>query len=417
MPLDTTQTALSDDYTRVRARSEALCSPLEVEDYGVQSMPDASPAKWHLAHTTWFYEQLVLTPFLSGYEVFHPGYAKLFNSYYESLGTLYTRSERGVLSRPTVREVYDYRAHVDAAMTTLLAQAGHPARAEIESRTVLGLNHEQQHQELLLTDIKHAFYKNPLRPAYLQNPPPKARAATTKGWLAFDEGVYEIGHEGSGFAYDNETPRHKVYLNAYRIADHLVTNGDYLAFMVDGGYENPDLWLSDAWAVVKAEGWHAPLYWEEGEQGWQAMTLSGMQPVDMDAPVCHVSFYEAAAYARWAGKRLPTEAEWEQAAARTATAGNLYAADVLMPLPSGPHHQFYGDVWEWTASAYTEYPGYHREAGPFGEYNGKFMSSQMVLRGGSCLTPADHIRATYRNFFYPQIRWQYSGIRLAEDGQ
>ena len=434
MPLDTTQTSLSDYFTRVRARTEDLTDPLEVEDFGVQSMPDASPAKWHLAHTTWFFEQLVLGPFAPGYKVFHPEYAGLFNSYYESFGSFFTRSERGVLSRPTVAQVFEYRAYVNAAMAGLLADVAHVSRDDVCARTILGLNHEQQHQELLLTDIKHAFSKNPLRPAYREmrssphatKPRQKRDTSATDvahdggdvragGWLEFPAGLYEIGHTGQGFAYDNETPRHKVYLNGYAIADRPVTNADYMAFIADGGYANADLWLSDAWSTVKSEGWRAPMYWEEGPDGWTAMTLSGMQPLDPEAPVAHVSFYEAAAYARWAGKRLPTEAEWEQAAARVPVRGNLYDPDALCPRASGPGHQFYGDVWEWTSSPYTEYPGYHREMGPFGEYNGKFMSSQMVLRGGSCVTPEDHIRPTYRNFFYPHIRWQFSGIRLAED--
>ncbi|WP_417449377.1 ergothioneine biosynthesis protein EgtB [Kordiimonas sp.] len=416
MPLDTALTDISEYFTRVRAESEALCEPLELEDYGVQSMPDASPAKWHLAHTTWFYEQLILGPYQAGYQVYHSAFADLFNSYYESLGSLFTRAERGVLSRPTVAEVYRYRAYVNDAMATLLADTAHRAREEIISRTILGLNHEQQHQELLLTDIKHAFSKNPLRPAYKTLAPQKeGGAAPPLGWLAFDAGVHEIGHTGPGFAYDNETPRHKVYLDGYALADRLVTNGEYLEFMAAGGYEDADLWLSDAWALIREQGWQAPLYWEKSGDRWTAMTLAGLQPVDMAAPVCHVSFYEAAAYARWRGKRLPTEAEWEHAVARQAVAGNLYDADCLRPKAAGGSRQFFGDVWEWTASPYTEYPGYHRQSGPFGEYNGKFMSSQMVLRGGSCVTPKGHIRPTYRNFFYPPTRWQYSGIRLAED--
>ncbi|WP_262690128.1 ergothioneine biosynthesis protein EgtB [Kordiimonas aestuarii] len=417
MPLDTAPSDIADYFSRVRAHSEALCEPLEVEDYGLQSMPDTSPAKWHLAHTTWFYEQLVLWPFAKGYKVYHPEFAAIFNSYYESLGTLFTRAERGVLSRPTVAEVYNYRAYVDGAMAALLADAMHPDRAEIISRTILGLNHEQQHQELLLTDIKHAFYKNPLKPAYkVAEPAAPTGTPGKEGWLAFTAGVQQIGFEGPGFAYDNETPRHKVYMDAYALADRLVTNGEYLEFIEAGGYRDPDLWLSDAWALLGQEGWHAPLYWQKTEDGWTAMTLCGMQPLDTAAPVCHVSFYEAAAYARWRGRRLPTEAEWEHAVATELGRGNLYSPDSLAPQPAaGGSRQFFGDVWEWTASPYTEYPGYHRQSGPFGEYNGKFMSSQMVLRGGSCLTPADHIRPTYRNFFYPHIRWQYSGIRLAED--
>jgi len=415
---------LVETYHAVRSRTEDLCVSLEVEDYGLQSMSDASPAKWHLAHTSWFYEQMILGPYLAGYESLNPEFAHLFNSYYESLGTFFQRSERGVLSRPTVKEVYAYRAYVDEAMVRLLADHAHENLHEITERTILGLNHEQQHQELLLTDIKHAFSKNPLRPAYSDENPVRAEVVHTEdksakhstGWLVFDEGLYEIGHAGSGFAYDNEMPAHKVYLGQYAIADQLVTNGEYIEFMAAGAYENADLWLSDAWAHLKQEGWTAPLYWQEVDGVWYSMTLHGWQQVDEHAPVAHVSFYEAAAYARWKGKRLPTEAEWEVAAKTQPLQGNLYNASQLAPMPkTGSNTQFFGDVWEWTASPYVAYPGYQRLKGPFGEYNGKFMSSQMILRGGSCLTPQDHVRPSYRNFFYPHIRWQYSGIRLAED--
>jgi ergothioneine biosynthesis protein EgtB len=441
---------ISDYFKRVRAHSEQLCSPLEVEDFGVQSMPDASPIKWHLAHTSWFYETMLLKPFLADYSPFSDAFAHLFNSYYESFGSFHTRAERGLLSRPTVREVYAYRAHIDQAMRTLLADEAHADRTSILERTVLGLNHEQQHQELMLTDIKHAFFKNPLRPAYQPAPeaPPSdvqlsdAQAAGTTAsattdqppppasWLTFEGGLVEIGHSGKAFAYDNEMPRHKVYLEPYALAPAPVTNGDYRAFVEAGGYRDADLWLSDAWALVKEGHWCAPFYWEKRDGAWWHHTLQGMQPVDMAAPVAHVSFYEAAAFARWHGKRLPTEAEWEHAAARYAPegipVGNLAGNAASNAADSGHyapraadgtnrHFQFFGDVWEWTASPYTEYPGYQRLSGPLGEYNGKFMSSQMVLRGGSCVTPADHIRPGYRNFFPPHTRWQFSGLRLAAD--
>lgn len=412
---------ISEYFDRVRRQTETLCEPLETEDYGLQSMPDASPAKWHLAHTSWFFETMLLVPYADGYQAYHPEFAHLFNSYYESLGRFFTRAERGVLSRPTVKQVYAYRAHVDNAMRQLLGLAKHPDIEEIIRRTVLGLNHEQQHQELLLTDIKHAFAKNPLRPTYREEASiGEVIEDTQNPWLSFEGGLAEIGHDGNGFAYDNEMPAHKVYLAPFSVAPSVVTNGEYQEFIEAGGYQDADLWLSDAWTRIREENWQAPLYWEKHDGAWHAMTLQGFLPVDEAAPVCHVSFYEASAYARWRGKRLPTEAEWEHAARQSSLQSshrdNLMDSDAFRPLPARQAtNQFIGDVWEWTASAYTEYPGYMRERGPFGEYNGKFMSGQMVLRGGSCLTPADHIRPTYRNFFYPHIRWQYSGIRLAED--
>ncbi len=403
-------------FSRVRNQTEALCAPLETEDYGLQSMPDASPPKWHLAHTSWFFEEMILKPYLKGYEPFNEAYAHLFNSYYESLGRFFTRAERGVLSRPTVKEVYAYRQYIDVAMRGLLSDASHPEKTEIERRTILGTNHEQQHQELLLTDIKHAFSKNPLRPAY-KSPPPEILAGEIKAdWLSFDAGLYETGDKDAAFSYDNEQPRHKAYLNGFKIATRPVSNAEYIKFINDGGYENADLWLSDAWALIKAEHWQHPLYWEKHNGTYECMTLHGMQTVHHSSPVSHVSFYEAAAYARWAEKRLPTETEWEVAAEQFPICGNLANGGMLAPTAvPNDSHQFYGDVWEWTSSPYTEYPGYQRLSGPFGEYNGKFMSSQMVLRGGSCLTPGDHIRSSYRNFFPPHTRWQFSGIRLAED--
>lgn len=410
------------DCLRVRSDTERLCDPLEIEDYCIQSMPAASPPKWHLAHTAWFFEALVLKPFLEGYREYHPLFARLFNSYYESLGDRHPRPERGLLSRPTVTEVYRYRAYVDEHMEKLLAQADHPQRSDIARLTVLGLNHEQQHQELLLTDILHNFACNPLRPAYgtASAPSMSAEPAPSLQWVDFAGGIKTIGHAGEGFAYDNEGPPHKIFLDDFRLASRPVTNAEFMEFIEAGGYRQPGHWLSDAWQAVREQRWEAPLYWERIGGEWRHMTLSGMRPVDFHAPVCHVSFYEAAAYARWAGKRLPTEVEWEVAAAGVPIAGNLRETGALHPLPAQPDgaslQQMFGDVWEWTQSAYTAYPGYRQADGPLGEYNGKFMCGQMVLRGGSCVTPADHIRATYRNFFYPAERWQFCGIRLAEDG-
>ncbi len=410
---------LQAGYARVRNDSETLCTPLAIEDYGVQSMDEVSPPKWHLAHTSWFFETLLLKPFLSGYEEFHPLFANLFNSYYESLGSFHPQARRGQLSRPTVAEVYRYRKHVDAHMAALLADSAHPQRSEIEQRTVLGINHEQQHQELLLTDIKHNFAVNPLRPVYRELAT-VAGDATPLHWVAFSGGVRAIGHAGPGFAYDNESPHHKVYLENYEIASRPATNGEFIEFINAGGYREPAHWLSDGWKIAQQHNWRAPLYWERLENQWWQMTLSGMRRVDEHAPVCHVSFYEATAYAHWAGARLPTEAEWEIAALPLAVAGNLREKDFLQPVPAQrikSLQQMYGDVWEWTQSAYSPYPGYRAVEGPLGEYNGKFMSGQIVLRGGSCVTPDDHIRATYRNFFHPWDRWQFSGLRLARDAQ
>jgi ergothioneine biosynthesis protein EgtB len=384
----------------------------------VQSAPEVSPPKWHLAHTSWFFETFLLKPYLSGYREFHPQFGYLFNSYYETAGTFHPRARRGLLSRPTVREVYGYRAHVNENLLRLLADRAHDDAAEIERRVVLGLHHEQQHQELLLTDIKHIFASNPLRPVYRDLPvAPRVDAAPLR-FADFSGGVREIGYAGAGFCFDNETPRHRAYLQDYRLGSRLVTNGEYLEFIAAGGYTQPQWWLSDGWRAVREQRWEAPLYWEHRDDRWQRMTLAGMRDVVAGEPVCHVSFYEADAFARWSGFRLPTEAEWECAAAAMPVRGNLRERDVLEPLAGTERDgvaQMYGDVWEWTASPYVAYPGFRPLAGTLGEYNGKFMSNQMVLRGGSCATPAGHVRATYRNFFYPWERWQFSGIRLADD--
>ena len=358
----------------------------------------------------------LLLPFDSDYRLFHPRFDTLFNSYYVTHGQPFPRPQRGLLSRPTVAEIYRYRAHVDDAMTRLLARATAAQWEEIRPRLQLGLNHEQQHQELLYTDIKHILAFNPLRPVYQPAPAPPSAPAVPLQWLEFAGGVKTIGHEEDGFCFDNETPCHRVYLNDYVLGSRLVTNGDYLAFIEAGGYQRPEYWLSDGWNMVRQQGWQAPLYWEQQDGQWWSMTLAGLRPVAEWEPVCHVSFYEADAYARWAGKRLPTEAEWECAAAPLPVGGNLQEAGYLHPAPAagaGGLQQLYGNVWEWTQSPYGPYPGFRPLAGTLGEYNGKFMCSQLVLRGGSCVTPTDHIRPSYRNFFYPGDRWQFSGIRLA----
>ncbi|MDQ1424618.1 MAG: hypothetical protein QOD72_2116 [Acidimicrobiaceae bacterium] len=404
------------DYCAVRDATERLAAPLAPEDQVVQSMPDVSPTKWHRAHTTWFFETFLLGPHLAGYEPFHPTYAFLFNSYYEAAGPRYTRSDRGLLSRPTVAEVTNYRTYVDAAMQRLLATGSPPA-----DLLLLGLHHEQQHQELLLMDIKHVLSRNPLHPAYDDLRVAAPGAPSPVSWLAFDGGLVEVGHTGDGFSFDNECPRHDTFLNPYRLADRPVTNGEWLEFMADGGYQRPELWLSDGWYTVQSGDWTAPLYWEADGDQWNMMTLAGRRAVPADEPVCHVSHYEADAYARWADARLPTEFEWEHAVVSRGVdpaSGRFLTTDVLHPRAAPPGRglrQAYGDVWEWTASPYIAYPGFRPAEGAVGEYNGKFMSNQIVLRGGCCATPVGHIRATYRNFFPPSARWAFSGLRLAAD--
>jgi ergothioneine biosynthesis protein EgtB len=405
---------LAQRFTEVRALSETLCAPLATEDYVVQSMPDVSPPKWHLAHTTWFFETFLLVPYLSGYQLFHPQFGYLFNSYYEAVGERHSRPQRGLLTRPTVAEVYQYRTYVDAAMQVLLTS--HGEQPEVSALLELGLHHEQQHQELLLTDIKHILALNPLRPAYRIDLPTLTAPAIQAQWQDYPGGLCPIGHEGSSFAFDNEGPRHVVYVQDYQLATQLVTNGDYLAFIEAGGYQKPEFWLSEGWDMVCREGWQAPLYWEKQDGQWWCMTLGGLRHLNLQEPVCHVSFFEADAFAHWAGYRLPTEAEWEIAAVHASVngnpeQGNLLAQGYLHPMPGWP--SLYGNLWQWTQSAYLPYPGFRPVKGAVGEYNGKFMCSQMVLRGGSCVTPPHHIRATYRNFFPPAARWQFTGIRLA----
>jgi ergothioneine biosynthesis protein EgtB len=417
---DASANPVAERYRSLRQVSGALIRPLSAEDCALQSMPDASPAKWHLAHTTWFFETFVLAPHVPRYRPFHPDYRVLFNSYYDAIGERHPRPERGLLSRPSLEEVHAYRRHVDAAMLELLEQAP-PFAALIE----LGLQHEQQHQELILTDVKHLLSRNPLKPVYQKQWPLTPVEPRERRWIAFEGGVREIGHEGEGFCFDNETPRHRVWVAPYLMASHPVTHGDFIDFIDDGGYRRPELWLSAGWEAVLAGGWQAPQYWQRRDGEWHVFTLHGEAPVDPHTPVCHVSFYEAEAFARWAGGRLPTEAEWELAAARGDAAaqrqGNFLESAALHPLPSrepareGFLAQAFGDVWEWTRSDYAPYPGFRTAQGAIGEYNGKFMSGQYVLRGGSCATPEKHIRATYRNFFPPQARWQFSGLRLARD--
>jgi len=398
----------------VRQTSLALCVPLTVEDHSLQAMPDVSPAKWHLAHTTWFFETFLLSEYLPEYVTVNPAFRNLFNSYYNAVGDRPLRAMRHALSRPTLDDVHAYRGHVDEAMDKLLAQELQP---QVLDLVELGMNHEQQHQELILTDVKYGLAANPLRPAYREAPDEEtSRPDVAMGWKAYPEGVYSVGHAGDGFTFDNEGPRHDTYLQAFRLASRLVTNGEYMEFMQSRGYETPALWLSDGWDCARVNQWSAPLYWEKRDGEWWNYTLDGMRPVRAEEPVCHVSHYEADAFARWAGSRLATEAEWEVAAQRCRVEGNLLESSALHPR-AGPDRdgltQMFGDVWEWTGSAYLPYPGYKPATGAVGEYNGKFMSNQMVLRGGSCATPQSHIRSTYRNFFPPHARWQFMGIRLA----
>jgi len=413
--------ALHARYQEVRGLTEELAAPLSAEDQTVQSMPDVSPTKWHRGHTSWFFETFLLCPRLSGYEPFHPAFAYIFNSYYESVGARHPRAQRGLISRPGVSDVAKYRGYVDEAMARLLA---HGTDRDTAVLCELGLHHEQQHQELLLMDIKHVLSANPLRPAYAAQ---QAAGRTpvagddggwrASGWLSHPGGAVEIGHRGDSFAFDNESPRHVAYLTPFALADRPVTCGDWLEFIDDGGYDRPELWLSDGWALSRLEGWRAPLYWsdEDGDGGWEVFTLGGARPVDPAEPVCHVSYYEADAFAHWTGDRLATESEWEAVASGEPTSGNLLDPAVLHPPTEGPGHRLFGDVWEWTSSAYSPYPGYRAPAGAVGEYNGKFMVNQYVLRGGSCVTPEGHVRPTYRNFFPASARWAFSGVRLARD--
>ncbi|HET6432210.1 ergothioneine biosynthesis protein EgtB [Dyella sp.] len=404
---------LQQRFLHVRQATVALSAPLSAEDLMVQSMPDASPGKWHLAHTTWFFEHFVLGR-RPGHRPRHPEWLVLLNSYYQSVGPMHARPQRGLLSRPTLAQVLDYRRYVDDAVSEWLGSSDDP---ELASLVELGINHEQQHQELLLTDIKHALWCNPMRPAYAEKAPaPSTEAAVAMRFVTGAEGVVEVGHDGDGFAFDNETPRHRTLLQPHALANRLVTNAEYRAFVHDGGYREAGLWLSDGWATVQAEAWQHPLYWDDALA--TEFTLAGVRPIDPDAPVCHLSYFEADAFARWAGARLPTEAEWETAARGLPLRGNLQERGRLQPQAATAGEgllQMYGDVWEWTGSPYVSYPGFKPLPGSLGEYNGKFMNGQWVLRGGSCVTPCDHLRASYRNFFPPHARWQFAGIRLGHD--
>ncbi len=428
------EVSLADRLFATRQLTVDLADPLSAEDMVVQAMDDASPTKWHLAHVTWFFETFILARHLAGYRVFDETFNYCFNSYYETQGARQPRPKRGLLTRPTSERVLAYREHVDAALRQLLS--GDDATDQEICRLIeIGINHEQQHQELLLTDCLALFAASPLQPHY-RKPHPRATGGDLDciNWISFDAGIRRVGNAGTSFGWDNEFPRHDVLVQPFRLADRLITNAEWLAFIADGGYGEPMLWLSDGWVAVNQAGWQAPLYWFKRDDQWWVMSLEGAAPVDPLAPVCHVSYYEADAYARWAGKRLPTEFEWETAANGAATdrnttdqnAADQNAADrntlgtrALRPLParaaSGQLRQMFGDVWEWTSSAYAPYPGYRPPAGALGEYNGKFMVSQQVLRGASCATPDGHSRATYRNYFYPHQRWQFMGVRLAGD--
>jgi ergothioneine biosynthesis protein EgtB len=404
---------ITDRFFATRALTESLAAPLSAEDQTVQSMPDVSPTKWHRAHTTWFFETFLLAPKLPGYQPFHAAYGYLFNSYYEGVGARYPRHDRGLVSRPGVKEIATYRAFVDEGMTALFDQATDP---DVTGLVELGIQHEQQHQELLLMDIKHVLSRNPLLPAYDAVGPAPPSPAGTLAFTEFAGGVREIGHAGEGFRFDNELPRHQVYLGPFALADRPVTCGEWSAFIADGGYRRPELWLSDGWATVQSEQWEGPLYWSRIDGEWHEFTLGGPHTVTEGQPVCHVSYYEADAFARWAGLRLPTEAEWEVAAAGRPVEGHFLDQSRLHPTPVGhtPTGPF-GDVWQWTSSAYSPYPGFEAAPGAVGEYNGKFMVNQYVLRGGSCVTPPGHLRTTYRNFFPPAARWAFSGLRLARN--
>ncbi len=422
IPFDRAATDARRDRLRhrlaeTRALSRQLAAPLTDEDQTPQSMEDASPTKWHLAHTTWFFEELVLKAHAGGYCEYDPRFAYCFNSYYETLGDRHPRPRRGMLTRPACSEVRAYRAHVDEAMMRMFDTE--ELSDEVLDLVELGINHEQQHQELLLTDILSLFAVQPLRPAYREEADLTHGETPTLEWLRFDGGIREIGYGGDGFAYDNEAPRHEQLIRPFKLAHRPVTNGEWLEFMADGGYETATLWLSDGWATVNAEGWRAPCYWEQRDGVWQQMGLGGLVPVDPARPVCHISYYEAQAFALWAGKRLPSEFEWEVASRARPEEGDMIGAGLLRPAPTrgpdGALQQMFGNVWEWTSSAYSAYPGFNTAPGAVGEYNGKFMCGQYVLRGGSLATPDGHVRRTYRNFFYPHQRWQFMGLRLADD--
>jgi len=406
-------TSLPEKFTHVRKQTLSLCDSLQAEDAVVQSMPDVSPTKWHLAHVTWFFERFVLEEFVNGYRRFNEQYDFLFNSYYYSVGQMHARPRRGMLTRPTLADVVAYRSHVDNALLELLSKRADDP--DIQNRVTLGLNHEQQHQELLLTDIKHVFSCNPMLPAVnAELATPGSAATASYSFVDGPSGIQQVGAAGVNFHFDNETPRHDVLLHEHRIGKRLVTNHEYREFIDDGGYADSNLWLSDGWARITANGWNRPFYWSEDLES--EFTLGGLRPIDKHAPVSHVSYYEADAFARWAGARLPTEFEWELAAAEQEIDGNLLESGFWHPAAAIDSSQLFGDVWEWTLSSYLPYPGFVPLDGSLGEYNGKFMCNQMTVRGGSCVSAVDHIRASYRSFFYPDARWQFLGFRLAKDG-
>ncbi len=414
----TDRRTLTEKYNAVRNFFNTLCEPLETEDYVIQSMPDVSPVRWHLAHTSWFFEAFILQKAVKNYKSLHPQYNFLFNSYYVQIGERFTRADRGLLSRPTVKEVFEYRNYVDKNVVDFISNCSEDLLKEYGPAIEIGIHHEQQHQELMLTDIKHVFSRNPLHPVYSDSYLPIVDYIPEMSFKSFDEGLYEIGNPGNDFGYDNEFPRHKVYLESFALADRLVTNREYIDFIDDGGYRKTELWLSDGFSKAEQNNWEAPLYWEKRDGEWWNFKLNGFHKVDLNEPVCHVSYYEADAFARWAGYRLPSEAEWEIAAGKLSVSGNFVEDGNYHPisvLEHEPINQMYGDVWEWTMSPYTPYPGYKTLPGALGEYNGKFMSNQMVLKGGSCATSSSHIRKNYRNFFYPGSRWQFMGLRLAKD--
>ncbi|MCP3868491.1 MAG: ergothioneine biosynthesis protein EgtB [Gammaproteobacteria bacterium] len=412
----TSREVLIHQFKRVRGYTEALCLPLAIDDYQIQSIAQTSPPKWHIAHVSWFFETFVLPHFRPGYQPYCSRFDFLFNSYYYTHGEMYPRPERGLLSRPTVEEVFRYRAHVDTGMVQLMESVDIEQWETLAFRVTLGLSHEQQHQELLLMDVKHNFSVNPMYPVYRDDLHVPEGTTRPVRWLERAGGIQEVGHGSTGFAFDNESPRHEVLVRDHCLADRYITNGEYLMFIEDGGYENPALWLSDGWALIQREKWCHPLYWQHDERDWLQFTLGGLRKLNPHEPVCHISYYEADAYARWAGRRLPMENELETMLAECPITGNFSGSEMFHPAPAGDPGQWFGDLWAWTASPYMAYPGFEPLSGSMGEYNGKFMSNQMVLKGGSCVTPDGHTRASYRNFFYPEERWAFTGLRLAEDG-
>ncbi|WP_144391689.1 ergothioneine biosynthesis protein EgtB [Pleionea sediminis] len=400
------------NFEKSRLDSEALCDPLEIEDYGLQAIAETSPAKWHIAHTSWFYETFILRPYSQSYIPFDDSYEHLFNSYYNTVGQPFLRPKRGLLSRPTVNQIFNYRQHITEKVLNLLDNTHHPEYSTILERVTLGIQHEKQHQELFLTDLKYNFFQNPLLPAY-QPIETKPSEKQSQSWVSQDEGLVDIGFNETGFCFDNELPCHKVYLEKYDIAKHPVSNEAYLSFVSDRAYKNPLLWLSDGWTWINQNKVQHPLYWLSNKEGWNEFTLSGLQPLDLNAPVCHLNYFEADAFARWAGYRLPTEFEWEHYARKHKNQLVESMSKNLQPIATSSGALF-NQIWQWTQSNYTQYPGFKPAAGAIGEYNGKFMCNQFVLRGGSCFSPENHIRISYRNFFYPADRWQMSGIRLAK---